>query len=237
MTGTIVNIFAVVAGSMVGLLLRKGIPQRLNDAVLQIEGLCIVLVGLNGVIGSMFTVDAETGGISSSGELILFISLTLGCLIGELLRIDDRMNNLGLWVEKKLNAQSFAKGFVTATLLYCVGAMTVMGSINDGLTGDYSILVIKSAMDGTMSIMLSAALGIGVLFSAVSVLVIQGGLSLSAQWLAPFITDQLMDMVCMVGYAIVLAIGCNFLFKTKVKTANLLPAMLIPVVYYFIAGV
>lgn len=236
MTGTIINFFAVIAGSLIGLLLRKGVPQHINDAVLQVEGICIMLVGFNGIIESMFTVDPATGTLSASGGLLMFISLSLGCLVGELLRIDDRLNGFGMWVERKLKVKSFAKGFVASTLIYCAGAMTIMGALEDGLTGDYSILAIKSAMDGTLSIMLAASLGIGVMFSAVSVLVIQGTIALSAQWAAPFITGQLMDMICMVGYTIVLAIGCNFLFKTQVKTANLLPSMLVPVIYYFMTS-
>lgn len=234
MIGTLVNAGAIVAGSLIGLLVRKGIPQRINDSIIKAEGLAIFLIALGGVITSMISADPETGKLTDSGGLLLLVCLVLGCLTGELLRIDDRLESLGKWLERKMNARGFAKGFVTATLLYCVGAMAIIGPLNDGLRGDTSILLVKSALDFTTSVVLASTLGRGVLFAAVPVLVLQGAIAVAARWIAPYISDSLLALICMVGYSIVLAIGINFVCGTGIKTANLLPALLFPILYYFL---
>lgn len=235
MTGTLVNAGAIVLGGLVGLLLKKGIPASLNDSIMKVVGLVVALIGLNGVIKAMLTVDLETGKLSDSGSLLLLISLVVGCIAGEALKLDDRLAGLGLFIERRFEAGGFAKGFVSATLLFCVGAMAIIGAINDGLRGDSNILFIKSMLDGTTAIILASALGYGVLFSAIPVLLFQGGVSLCAVFIEPYISDPLLNMVCMTGYAIVIFIGLNFLFEMKIKTANLLPALVVPVVYYFVS--
>lgn len=233
MTGTIVNVIGIIAGSLIGLLLKKGIPQHINDAIIKVEGLAIVVVGFNGMLAAMFTVDSD-GRLHDSGGLLLLVSLVIGCLVGELLKIDDRFAQFGAFIEKKTGAGGFSRGFVTASLIFSVGAMAIVGPINDGLSGDSSILYIKTMLDGITSIVLASALGFGVLFSCIPVLVVQSVPALLARQLAPFISDKLLDMFCMVGYAIVICIGLNFLFDTKIKAANLLPALIVPVVYYFV---
>lgn len=235
MTGTLVNVAGIIIGSLVGLVFKKGIPERVNEAILKVEGLAIAIIGLNGLLGSMITVDAATGKLRDSGSLLLLVSLVVGCLAGELLRLDDRFNQFGLWIEGKIKTGGFARGFVTASLLFSIGAMSVIGPINEGISGDSSILYIKTMLDGTTSIVLASALGAGVLFSCVPVLVVQAVPALLARQIAPLISDQLLSMFCMVGYAIVICIGVNFLANTKIKVANLLPALIIPVVYYFAA--
>lgn len=235
MTGTLVNVAGIIIGSLVGLIFKRGIPEHINEAILKIEGLAIAVIGLNGLLGSMITVDAATGKLRDSGGLLLLVSLVVGCLAGELLRLDDRFNRFGLWVEGKIKAGGFARGFVTASLVFSIGAMSIIGPINEGLSGDSSILYIKTMLDGTTSIVLASALGAGVLFSCVPVFVVQAVPSLLARQLAPFISesDQLLSTFCMVGYAIVICIGLNFLANTKIKVANLLPALIVPVAYYF----
>lgn len=233
MTGTIVNVLGIILGSLIGLLLKKGIPEYINTAILKVEGLAIAVIGLNGVIAAMFTADSS-GGLKDSGGLLLLVSLVVGCLVGELLRIDDRFNRFGQSIEKKIGSGGFSRGFVTASLIFSVGAMSIIGPINDGLSGDSSILYMKTLLDGTTSIVLASALGIGVLFSCVPVLIVQAIPALLARQLAPFISDSLLDMFCMVGYAIVICIGLNFLCDTKIKVANLLPALVVPVAYYFV---
>lgn len=234
MWGTIVNVAGIIAGSLIGLLLKKGIPDRINEAIFKIVGLSISVIGLNGILSAMLKADTTTGTIENSGGLLLLISLVIGCAVGELLRIEDRINQFGLYIECKINSSGFARGFVTASLIYSIGAMSVIGPINDGLTGDSSILYIKTMLDGTTSIVLASTLGIGVLFSFVPVLIVQAIPALLARQLAPFISNDLLSMFCMVGYAIVVSIGLNFLFDAKIRTANLLPALIIPVVYYFV---
>jgi uncharacterized membrane protein YqgA involved in biofilm formation len=233
MTGTFVNVAGIILGSLIGLLIRKGIPEHINEAIMKIQGVVICIIGLNGVIGSMFTVSPE-GKLSDSGGLLLLVSCVLGCLVGELLAFDKHLNSFGMWVEKKINLGGFSRGFVTASLIYSLGAMSVIGPINDGLTGDTSVLYIKTMLDGTTSIVLAASLGAGVLFACVPVFIVQAIPALLARQLAPFISDELLALFCMVGYTIVICIGYNFLSENKIKTANILPALVVPVVYYFV---
>lgn len=229
MTGTLINTAAVIAGGCAGLCIKKGLPQQINQAVTYMLGLSSCVIGLNGLLGTMLTVDTATGRVSSAGELLLLGCLALGTLAGELLQIEERLERAGDLVERKLGASHFSKGFISASVLFCVGAMTIMGSIQDGLGQGYTILLTKSSLDFIASIVLAAGLGIGVPCSALTVLVYQGALTLLAGSLKDVLTGQLMDQVCMVGYAIVICIGINFFGVVKIKTANLLPALLGPV--------
>lgn len=230
MIGTIVNTAAIALGGLLGLLIKRGVPKHIEESVMSALGVGILIIALNGVIGSMFTA-APTGKLTDSGGLLLVVSLAGGTLLGELLRLDDRLNSLGLMMERKLRLDGFAKGFISASLIFCVGAMAIIGPLNDGLRGDASVLYIKSALDGVTALILASTLGVGVLFSAVPVFFYQGGIALLAGVLTKVVSDDLMSMICMVGYAIVLSIGLNFIGSTKIKTANLLPALLVPVVY------
>lgn len=238
MTGTIVNVAAIAAGSIIGVVAKKAIPQRINDSIIKAEGLGIFIISLNGIIAAMFQADTGTGRLSDNGGLLLLVSLVLGCLAGELLRLDDRINGLGQKLEarfdKKGTTGSFSKAFVSGTLIFPIGAMAIIGALNDGLTGDSSVLYIKSLLDFTTSIVLASGLGIGVLFSAIPVLILQGAVTLLAGLISPYITDQLLNVFCMVGYTAVLAIGFNFITDSKIKVANLLPALAVPIIYHFI---
>ena len=229
MTGTIINTLAVVAGGCIGLCIKKGLPEHINQAVTYMLGLSTAIIGLNGILGTMLTVDAAAGRVSSSGELLLLGSLAIGTLIGELLHIEERLSGAGDVIEKKLRAGNFSKGFISASVLFCAGAMTIMGSIQDGLGQGFTILLTKSSLDFIAAIILASSLGIGVPCSALTVLVYQGALTLLAGTLRDVLVGALLDQLCMVGYAIVLCIGINFFGVVKIKTANLLPALLIPV--------
>lgn len=237
MTGTFVNVAGIILGSLLGLLLKRGIPEHINAAVLKVEGLSICVIGLNGVIAAMFRADPETGKLSDSHGLLLLVSLAIGCLIGEALKIDDRLNQFGMFIERRIGSGGFSRGFVTATLVYSIGALSIIGPIQNGLTGDAGILYIKTMLDGTTSVFLASALGYGVLFSCVPVFVVQAVPALLARQLAPFISDDLLGIFCLVGYAIVICIGLNFLVDAKIKVANLLPALAVPVVYYFCSAI
>ena len=228
MTGTWINMAAIIAGAVLGMLAKKGIPRRVEESLTRIQGLAVGLIGLNGVIASMFTVDAD-GGISDSGGLLLLVSLVLGCLVGELLRIDDRLGNLGDLIEKRVHIQGFSQGFITASIITCVGAMSIVGALNEGLTGSNEVLMVKSTLDFVTCRVLASSLGIGVAFAAIPTFLYQGGMTLCAGFLSPYISSDLLNMICMVGYAIVICIGLNLLLDAKIKTANLLPAMIVPV--------
>lgn len=233
MTGTLVNAAAVVVGGGLGLVLKKGLPERLEKAITKMLGLSVLIIGLNGIITSMITVQPD-GKLASSGELLLLASLVIGVVLGEQLDIDGRLDRMGQYIESRAKADGFSKGFISASLIFCIGAMAIIGSLNDGLRGDSSVLFIKSALDFIASIILASSLGFGVMFSAIPVLLYQGAITLAADWIAPLISDDLLSIICMVGYAIVACIGINFLEFTKIKTANLLPALLVPVVYYVV---
>ena len=236
MMGTIVNAAAVVAGGLAGVALKRGMKPSLEESIHKALGIAVLVLGLNGIIGAMFTV-AEDGGLSSSGELLLIISLVVGMLAGELLRIDDRLNSLGNMIERRVGGEGFAASFVSGTLLFCVGAMTIVGAISDGLYGDPSTLYAKSLLDGIAAIVFGASLGVGVCFCAIPILIYQGGLTLLAGALEPYLQGALLDEICMVGYAMVACIGINFISKqAKIKTANLLPALLVPVAWSLFQG-
>ena len=226
MTGTLVNAAAIAAGGCVGLLLKKGVKGSHQDSINKALGVAVLVLGLNGVISSMFTVNAD-GTLASSGELLLIISLVLGTLA-------DRLNGLSGLVERRLHLSGFAQSFVNGALIYCVGAMAIIGALNDGLRGDASVLYIKSLLDGISSVVLGATLGPGVIFAALPVLVYQGSISLLAGALEPFLAGELLGQICGVGYCLVLCIGINFLGMTKIKTANMLPALLVPVLWSFL---
>lgn len=234
MTGTIVNAAAVVAGGLVGLVARRGVSKQMEHALNQALGVAVVVIGINGVVTNMVTANAD-GSLSSSGELLLVFSLVLGIAVGELLRIDDHLSGLGGYVEKKFKLSGFAASFVSGTLIYCVGAMAIVGSLNDGLRGDPSVLLVKSTLDGISSIVLGATLGPGVIFSAIPVFLYQGGITLCAGALEPLLTPELLNQICAAGFAMVGCIGVNFL-GGKIKTANFLPGLLVPPLWAFVQG-
>jgi len=231
MTGTLVNAAAVMAGGCLGLCIKRGLNERIQKSVTAMLGLATAIIGLNGVLSIMLHADVTTGKISSSGELLLLLSLAVGAALGEWMRIEDRLEQVGDRIEKRLGASNFSKGFISASILFCVGAMTIIGSINDGLTGDSRVLFIKSTLDFIAAIIMASALGVGVPFAAVTVLLYQGALTLCAGMLSTVLAGVLLDQVCMVGYAIVICIGINFFGILKIKTASLLPALFVPIVY------
>lgn len=232
MTGTLVNCAAVIIGGLIGLLLKKGIKENYAQSINKSLGLAVLVIGINGVIANMFT--AQNGKLSSSGELLLIVFLVVGTLIGELLKLDDRFNRFCVKVDSKFKNGGFASGFVNGTLLFCVGAMAIIGSINDGLTGDSSVLFVKSALDFVSAIIFGSTLGFGVVFTFIPLLIYQGGISLLAGTLSDILQGELLEQVCTVGYAIIMAIGFNFFLEKKFKTLNMMPAIFLPIIYHYI---
>lgn len=228
--GTIVNGAAIVLGSLIGLLIRRGVPERMESACMKMLGLSVFIIGMNGVIVSMISVG-EDGALHDSGSLLLIASLVIGTVVGEALRLEERLNQGGKKIEQRFGKEGFAKGFINGALIYCVGAMAIVGALNDGLYGDSSTLFVKAMLDGICSVILASTLGYGVLFSAIPVMIYQGSITLFAGALSPFMSGELRGDICMVGYAIVTCIGVNFLEFTNIKTANLLPALVVPILY------
>ncbi len=216
MLGVLVNTATVLLGSSIGLLVKGGIPKKLADAVMMALGLCTVAVSVDGII--------KGGNI-----IILIISMVLGTIVGTLLKIDDGINKLADKLTAKLskgeNGHSFSEGFVTACLVFCVGSMTIVGSLQSGLTGNNDLIYTKSLLDFISSMMLSVSLGIGVIFSAVFVFVFQGALVLCSGFLAPVLGDYEIAQISFVGSVMILALSLNILGITKLKVADYLPAL------------
>ena len=224
------NAGSIILGGIVGLFVGKKIKDHYQQSINKALGIAVMILGLNGVITSMITGD-KNGVLSSSGELLLIISLILGVFVGEILRIDERLNHLSSVVEKKFKLTGFSSSFMNGTLIYCVGAMAIVGALNDGIRNDASVLLVKSLLDGISSIVLAATLGPGVIFSALPVFLYQGAISLLAGLLESYLSAQLLAQICAVGYCLVLCIGMNFVFDSKIKTANMLPALLVPIIW------
>jgi len=229
MLGVLVNTLAVTVGGFFGLLMKKGLPERVEKGVMSALGLCCAIIGIQGAMDGMET-------------LIVIISMVVGATVGGLLDIDRQVNRLGHWVEGRFHSKngsvSIAEGFVSATLLFCVGAMTVVGSLNSGLRGDHAMLFTKSLLDFFSSMMLAVSLGVGVLLSGLSILVIQGGIALLAGVLEPLLSaipGSITQIAC-TGSVMILAIGLNLMGVTKIKVANYLPGILIAPVAVWVAS-
>lgn len=212
--GTIVNVITILIGGAVGLLFKKRFPERISQTALQVMGLFTLLVGISMAL--------------QGRELILvLISLALGAMLGEWINIEDRLDKFGGWVEKRLKVTegSPAKGFIYASLVFCVGSMAIVGSITDGVRGDHAILYTKAMMDGIISIPFAAGMGFGVLGSAISILVYQGSLTLLAYQLQPWFNTEVIRELTSVGGVIVMGIGFNILDVKKIRVGNFLPAL------------
>ncbi|MBE7026420.1 MAG: DUF554 domain-containing protein [Ruminococcaceae bacterium] len=226
MLGVIVNFITVLLGSCIGMLLKKGIPERVSTAAMTGLGACTLYIGIS-------------GSLCGENALIVIASVVLGVITGTLLNIDGAINKMAESVEMRFKKDGqgvcIAEGLVSATLLFCVGSMTVTGSIQAGLTGDSSVLITKATLDFVSSMMLASSLGFGVMLASVSVLVIQGGLVLLAGLLTPFMsTGAINEMTC-VGSILIIMIGTNLMGITKIKVSDFLPAIIYaPVIYNII---
>lgn len=237
MIGTIVNSIAMIIGGLIGLLLKKWIKEEYSNRVLKVIGLTVFVVALIGIIKSMISVNVD-GTFSSNYELIIIICLSCGTLLGEILKIEDHLNDLSLKIEKKFIKEdskqgTFTKGFVTASLVACLGAMAIVGSINDAL-GDPTTLFIKSVIDFVTMILLASTLGYGVIFASISVFLYQGTITVLGLLLNNFMSQEFINAFSALGNTMILAIAFNFISETKIKVANMLPSILILIIYFLI---
>lgn len=228
MVGTLINTVAILVGTALGLLLRKGIPERLRETVVQGQGLCVILIGLSGAL--------KTG-----DTLCMIICMVGGALIGAAINIEKRLNDLGTFLERKVTrgqgeTGSVAKGFVSASLLFCVGAMAIVGAMDSGLRGDHSTLIAKSALDGISAIFFASSLGIGVGLSAFAVLIYQGAIALLAMWIEPLLTETVITEMSAVGGLLIAGIGLNMIYDKHIPVGNLLPAIFLPMLYIPLTG-
>ncbi len=230
--GTIVNVAAIIVGGLLGLLFKGGLSERFRNIMMQACGLAVIFIGAAGAFELMFTVDGNK--LTSGSTMLVVLSLVLGGLIGELINIEKRLDSLGeklKSVVKAGNDNRFVDGFVTASLVFCVGAMAICGPIDEALTGDSSTLFVKAILDGIMVMVLASVYGVGTLFSALAVGVYQGIFTVFGSFIADFMTDSLILSLSGVGSILIFAVGLNLLFPKKIRVGNLLPALLIPVIY------
>lgn len=230
--GTIINVAAVLVGGGIGLLLRGGIPERFQKILMQSLGLSTMVIGLGGSLKEMFIINE--GVITVQGTMLLILSLVIGSFLGELCKIEQRLDKLGEWIKNKVGAKNdahFVEGFVSATLIICVGAMAIVGSLQDGLTGDYSTLLTKSILDCVLLMVMASTFGVGSLFAAIPVGLYQGAITLCAAFAASWMSDRLIANLSLVGSVLIFVVGCNVAFGKKFSPANMLPALLGPVVY------
>ena len=238
--GTLVNCGTVIVGTTIGLVLKGGLPERFEKTIMSALGLCAFFIGIGGALENMLVI--ENGAISTQYTMLLVLCMAIGAIIGEWMNIELRLEQFGDWCKSKFrvsgkNSATFVDGFVSSSLLFCVGAMTIVGSLEDGLNGNYTILFAKSIMDGVAAIVFSASLGIGVYLSCLTLLVYQGGITLLAGFIRPFLTDQLIGQMSFVGSVLIFAIGFNLAFGKKFKVGNLLPAMFLPILFLAIKTV
>lgn len=219
-SGAVINFLLVILGTFLGLIFKKGIPEKVKNTLMGGMALCVLYIGITGIF--------EDG----TNIIIVIISFALGAVIGELIDFDGLVNRFGGFLEKKLShgETHIAEGFVTATLLFCVGAMTVVGSIESGVLGENSTLYSKGMIDCVAAMALTSSLGIGVILSAFSVLVLEGGLTLLAVYVQPLLTDAVITHMSVIGSLLIISLGLNMLGITKIKVMNYLPAIFLPII-------
>ncbi len=223
MLGTIVNSTTIIVGTILGVLLNKGIKEEYKSTIMDGVSLAVILIGIMGAL------DTEN-------VILMIISLVVGSIIGEAVKIEKKLDNLGNTLEKKLGKgdSNFSKGFVTASLVFCVGAMAIVGALESGLRGNHSTLFAKSVLDGISSIIFASTLGIGVGFSAATVLLYQGSITLLASSAKELLTPEVINEMSAVGGLLIAAIGINLLGLRKIKVGNMLPAIFIPLLYFLL---
>jgi hypothetical protein len=224
--GTVVNALAIVGGSLAGLMLRGGIPRAYAETIMQAVGLAVILIGLKGAM-------------ASDALLLVIGCIAVGSLMGEAMGIEDRLERLGNWMERRFAREGedgLSRGFVAASLLFCVGSMAIVGSLESGLTGNHQTLFAKSVLDGVSSVIFASTMGLGVLFSAGSVLAYQGLITLGASLVKPLLSPPVVAQMSAVGGLLIAALGFNILEFKKIKVGNMLPAVFLPVIWFALRG-
>lgn len=230
--GTIINVAGILLGGLFSLLLRKKISESMQDTLTKVCGVSSGFIGVAGVMKQMLTV--ENGKLGSGQELMLTVGLASGALIGELLDLDGLFDKFGEWLKKKTGNSGdakFTEGFVTASLTVCVGAMAIIGSIEDGIRGNWSILGTKAVLDCIIVMIMTVSMGKGPVFSALPVAVVQGGMTVLAVVIEPLFTEAALNAISLVGSAMIACVGINLIFGKTVKVANLLPALVTAVLF------
>lgn len=230
--GTIINVAAIVLGGGIGLVGGKWLTERCQETLTKGMGVCTLFIGIAGALEKMLSV--EGGALTSGGTMMLVLSIAIGGLVGEMLDLDGKMERFGRWLrEKSGNSQDnrFLDAFITATMTVCIGAMAIVGSVQDGIYGDYTILAAKSLMDFVIILVMASSLGKGCLFSAIPVGIFQGSVTVLARLVEPLLTAGALNNLSMVGSVLIFCVGLNLIWKNTVRVANLLPGLIVAVAY------
>ena len=233
--GTIINTAAILVGGLGGALFGRFLSDSCQDTLTKVCGVSTLFIAVSGALEGMLTV--ENGAVTSGGAVLIIGCLAIGAIIGELLKIEDAFERFGQWLKVKTgNARDkgFVNAFVTASLTVCIGAMAIVGSIQDGITRDYSILATKAVLDLIIIMVMSCSLGKGAVFSAIPVAVFQGSITALAGLIRPLMTDAALANLSLVGNILIFCVGINLVWGKKIKVANLLPAILVAVIAAFL---
>ncbi|MDO4414621.1 MAG: DUF554 domain-containing protein [Erysipelotrichaceae bacterium] len=233
-TGTLINTAAIIAGGLIGLFSGNFLKDNYREILNKANAVAVIFIGISGAIGNMIHIEGES--VRMEGSMMMIISLALGSLIGEFLDIDGHFIRFGEWLKLKSgNAKdaSFVSSFVTASLTVCIGAMAIVGSIQDGLTGNYETLAMKAVLDFTIIMVMSASIGKGAVFSAIPVFILQGSVTLLAKLAAPLMSDGAIVNLSLVGSVLIFCVGVNLLKERTFRVANMLPAVIIAAAWSF----
>ena len=233
LSGTLINALLIIVGSLGGLVFKKLMPERLKETLLQAVGLIVMFVGIGGAMSATLTLSE--GAFGTKDTLVMILAMVFGTIIGELINIEKQLDRIGAFCQQKFvkgdSKSTFAEGMVTASLIFVVGAMAVVGSLDNGIRGDNSTLVAKGIIDCITAMVLASTLGIGVMFSAVPILLYQGAISLLGVYIEPFLTEAIISQMSFTGSILIFGIGVNMLWSKKIKVGNMLPAIFMPIVF------
>lgn len=232
--GTLINVLAILAGGLIGLLFGRFLTKKLEDIAVLGCGVCTLFIGISGTMQHMLVVGEN--GIETQGTLMLIISVVVGGMIGEALDLQKLLEDLGVFLRDKSGSageSGFIDAFLTASLTVCIGAMAIIGSIQDGIYGDYTILAAKAVLDFVIVMMLTASMGKGAVFSAVPVGILQGVVTLLARFLEPVMTSGALSNLSLVGSVLIFCVGINLLWKNRIPVANMLPALILAVIFSY----
>lgn len=232
--GTCINVAGIVAGGIIGLLFGKVMEERYQSTLMKATGVCVLFIGISGALEEMMTVSQ--GRLNTRGTMMVIGSFAIGSLLGEWLNIELRMEQFGNWLKAKTGNDKdagFVEGFVTASLTVCIGAMAVVGAIQDGVYGDYSVLAAKAVLDLIIIIIMTASMGKGCIFSAIPVALFQGSITILSTFLEPLMTEAALSNLSLTGSILIFCVGVNLIWEKKLRVANMLPALLVAVAWAF----
>ena len=236
-TGTLINTASIIASGLIGIFCGRFMKERYRDTVLAACGVCIMFIGIAGAMEGMLAIS--DGKIVSGQSMLVVACYAIGALIGEIIDFENIFERFGEWLKAKSGSSSdsgFVDAFVTASLTVCVGAMGIMGSIEDGINGDYSILAVKAMIDFVLILVMTGSMGKGCAFSAIPVFLCEGAMTLLASCLKPFMTELALSYISMIGSIMIFCIGMNLVFGKRIRVANLLPALVVVVIAALVQG-